>query len=142
MEFMRERFMSNNKIKSLRILWVALFISFTMMTIYVHIQLVNSYRIDKIPLIENIEDLNSKYYMPGNSEKTLSYDDIFIAKGTQDFMDIKHYTYNKNRLENFKDTYLMCKSDEHCIKEFREMEMVNEILNSWKNYYEDFEPNK
>lgn len=125
----------------LKIFFKILSICFILFTYFLHINLIEAYNINKIPIIDDLEGKNSVYYMVTTSGKK-TYNDIFLAKGTQYFVDINNTTSNKMRLENFRDTYLMCGSDNKCIDTFNKQKMVEEILNSWTNYYADFKPNK
>lgn len=130
---------NKNKVKSYtKILGIGIIL----LSGYIHIELLNTYHIDKIPLIKDIEFRNSVYYMIINESQGKSYNDIFIAKGSQYYIDIDEKTYNKNRLEDFKNTFLMCKSDKKCIDNFKNQKMVENILTSWTNYYDDFKTNK
>lgn len=107
---------------------------------YVHINLLQVYHINKIPIIRSLEENASNYYSSFSEEKT--YDNIFIVKGSQYFIDIDETTYNYTFLEDFRNTYMRCKSEKKCIDKFHQQKMVENILNSWTNYYEDFKPNK
>lgn len=129
--------MNKIKMKIYNILMLCLMI----FTCCIHINLLEAYNINKIPIIDDLEGKNSIYYMVTTSGKK-TYNDIFLAKGTQYFVDIDNTTYNKMRLENFRNTYLMCGSDNKCIDDFHKQKMVEEILNSWTNYYADFKPSK
>lgn len=137
MEEIREIYMYiNKKIKISSVI----FFCFIIFTWYVHINLLEVYNINKIPTIKSLEESASNYYSAFSDEKT--YDDIFIVKGSQYFIDVDENTYNYALLEDFRNTYLTCKSDKKCIDSFNKQKMIENIVNSWTNYYEDFKPSK